>query len=522
MDAKRPDRNASSPWPRPGISVLPARFAGFAAFMAFAAAASAAHAQTGQWTSLPDTAAVTPREETSFTQAGGKFYLIGGRGQPPVQEYTPSTHAWKTLKAGPSIFNHFQAITHAGLIYVICAFDEHRPATGTSGGYPNETPAPNIYIYDPLGDAWIKGPAIPEARRRGSAGAVESGGKFYLVVGNTLGHTGPGSVFLDEFDPATNAWTPLADAPRSRDHFQAAAVNGRIYAMGGRQSVKAQPIYVDLEKVDVYDIAAKTWSTLPSPAGDLPTKRSGAILAPLGNDILFAGGSNPPVFATGAYNLVDAFNTATHTWRPLAPMNRGRQVTGGFVNNGGFYVASGSGGTGGSPTLRSMEVFFLGEAQQPTGDPLVAGTLTPAEAAFNIGIVPAGQTLSRTFSLKHSSGNQGVLISGLKIVGDPAYQLKTSVTAPYLVRPGESSPVEIAFASTGAIPAGSHLEVTLAVPAGKTFSVPLDANRTAAGIRTAKAPASVAATAAPVRYWDGSWLFRASKQLVRDALGKHR
>lgn len=460
--------------------------------------AATVSAQAGRWSYLPDTAAVTPREECSFSHAGGKFYLLGGRGRPAVQEYNPPTKTWKSLKTAPTTFNHFQALSHCGLIYVIGAFDE------SSSGYPNETPAPNVYIYDPLSDTWVKGPAIPAARLRGSAGLVEYKNRFYVVLGNRRGHYGPGAPYLDEFDPATNAWTPLPDAPRFRDHFQAAVANGKLYAMGGRQSINANAVFTDLEKVDVYDFAKGSWSTLPSPESDLKVKRSGAMVATMGDEIIFAGGSNPAVFATGAYNLTDAFSSLTNTWRSLASMNRGRQVTGAFINNSGLYVVSGSGGTGGSPTLKSMEVFFLRDSLPPAGDAVSAGKLTPAGASFNFGIVQAGQVSQQQLTLTHSSGNQGVLISGLKVVGDTAFKVVSPVAAPYLVRPGETSMVGLSFASKGAIPAETYLEISFAVPPGATLKVPLEANRT---VSTMPGSRSREASTHAGKYWDGMWKF---------------
>src|SRR4051812_25192744 len=107
--------------------------------------AASALAQTGKWSVVTPVGKLpTPREECAFAQAGGKFYLMGGRGIQPVQEFTPATRTWKDLKNTPTILNHFQALTYCGLIYVIGAFDENL------AGFPNETPAPNIYLYNPL------------------------------------------------------------------------------------------------------------------------------------------------------------------------------------------------------------------------------------------------------------------------------------------------------------------------------------------------------------------------------------
>ncbi len=456
-------------------------------------------AQTGKW-SLVTQNALTGCQECAFAQAGGKFYLMGGDGMPPVQEFTTSTHTWKKLKAAPVVLNHFQALTYAGLIYAVSSFNDSNKT------FPKELPTPNVYIYDPLSDSWIKGMTIPKERQRGSAGVVEYNDKFYSVLGNKMGHTAAGVTYLDEFNPTTNEWKALPDAPRTRDHFQAAIMNGKIYATGGRQSASpATPIFTNLEKMDVYDIAAGTWSTLASPQADLPHPRSGLIVATIGNEIIYAGGGNPNDGTKSAYTETDAFNVLTQTWRTLAPLNTGRQVTGGFINNTGFYIASGSPNSNGGGGLLTTEVFFMADSLPPTGEALIAGQLKSTEASFNFGIVPSGQSKSRTLYLSHFAGNQGVLIAGLKVVGDAGYQVKSVVSAPYIVKPGAQSAVEMTFTSNGNIPADSYLEVTLAIPPGVVVKAPLEANKNVLSIQNA---AHSAKSQSLNRYWNNGWYFR--------------
>jgi hypothetical protein len=152
-----------------------------------------------------------------------------------------------------------------------------------------------------------------------------------------------------------------------------------------------------------------------------------------------------------------------------------------------------------------MEVFFAQDSLAPTGEALTAGKLTPAESPFNLGIVPSGQEKSRMLVLRHVSGNQGVLVSGVKIAGDPAYQVRNPVVTPYLIKSGGQATVEVVFVSKGAIPGESFLEVTLAVPAGVIVKVPLEANKTALDI-TKRAQRADLGTS--TRSWEGGgWIF---------------
>jgi hypothetical protein len=472
------------------------------AFILFASATPGL-TQTGKWSVVGKASGtVIGREECSFAQAGGKFYLMGGRGIVAVQEYTPATKAWKNLANPPLEINHFQAVSLHGLVYVI---------GGMNGAFPHEIPIPNIYIYDPLGDAWTKGMAIPAARLRGSAGVAVHNDKLYVALGIKDGHSAGWVPFLDEYDPATGEWKALPDAPRERDHFQAAIANGKLYALGGRRSSYKPDIFTDLEKVDVYDIAAGSWSTLPT-ASDHPLKRSGSVVTTLGNDIIVAGGGSL-TNGTLAHKETHALNVQTNVWRALAPLNTGRQVLGGVLNNQGIYLASGSGGSGGSPVLTDMEAFFMADSLPVTGAALTAGQLGATESPFNLGIVASGQKGTRSASLSHLSGTQGVLIASMQITGDAAFRIKSMPAFPSLVKPGGAIPVEIEFTSAGAIPGAASLDITLAVPKGVVVKVPLEANKTSIAILNAPGRGR---KASPGNLLRNVWYH------LRDGLGRER
>ncbi|MCG8308288.1 MAG: hypothetical protein MI975_12910, partial [Cytophagales bacterium] len=142
--------------------------------------------------SSSDNSGPTARHENAYVEVAGKFYLIGGRGNKPVDIYDPVTNTWTTGSQPPVQMHHFQAIAFQGLIYVIGAF---------TGGFPNETPISNIYIYDPVLDNWSVGDEIPANRRRGSAGVVVHDNKIYMVCGIQNGHVSGWVPWLDVYDP---------------------------------------------------------------------------------------------------------------------------------------------------------------------------------------------------------------------------------------------------------------------------------------------------------------------------------
>lgn len=293
------------------------------------------------------------RHENAYAKVGDRFYLIGGRGERPVQIYDPESGTWTTGATPPLNMHHFQAVSYDGKIYVLGAFD---------GNYPDETPIPNVYIYDPQTDAWTKGPAIPEDRRRGAAGAVAHEGTIYLVGGIQNGHIDGQVRWLDAFNPETGTWEQLADAPRRRDHFQVAVADGKLYAVGGRRSSQAtgEVFQLTIPEVDVYDFATNTWTPLP-PSGDLPTERAGTTTVSVGGHIIVLGGESGS--QEPAHAEVEAFDPETGTWQSLAPMNTGRHGTQAIVHEGHLYIAAGS-RTRGATEINSQERFTLPDALQ--------------------------------------------------------------------------------------------------------------------------------------------------------------
>ena len=174
-----------------------------------------------------DASLPTARHEAAYVEFDGQFYLMGGRNNRPVDRYDPVTQTWTDLGLPPLKMHHFQPVVHDGLIWSICAFQ---------GNFPNETAIPNIWTYDPSTNTWTIGAAIPPARNRGAAGVVVYDDMIYVVGGNTIGHNGGFVPWLDRYDPATNTWTALPDAPNARDHFTAAVVGNKLVAAGGRRT----------------------------------------------------------------------------------------------------------------------------------------------------------------------------------------------------------------------------------------------------------------------------------------------
>ncbi|MGD8175303.1 Kelch repeat-containing protein [Marinimicrobium sp. ARAG 43.8] len=287
------------------------------------------------------------RHENAFVAVGERLYLIGGRGERPLDVYDPATGNWSQGAQPPFEVHHMQAVAYDDKLYVLGAL---------TGGFPEEPPLAHILIYDPAADAWTEGPEIPEHRRRGTSGVVVHEGLIYLVGGNTRGHMSGFVPWLDVFDPQTGRWTELPDAPHARDHFQAAVIDGKIYAAGGRTSSHdtGEVMSLTVGPVDVYDIASQRWQTLDAP---LPTQRAGTAAVAFNGMLVVLGGESTR--QVEAHREVEAYDPATKQWHrwPFLPVGRhGTQAT---VFNGKLHIAAGSEHRGGGPELNDHWVMGM-------------------------------------------------------------------------------------------------------------------------------------------------------------------
>ncbi|HSF54181.1 MAG TPA: kelch repeat-containing protein, partial [Algoriphagus sp.] len=264
------------------------------------------------WTIIQPKTEATPRHENSFVECDGKLYVLGGRGERPVEEYDPKTNSWTKLADAPMEISHFQAVSYKNEIWVVGAL---------TGGYPHETPIPNILIFNPKTKTWRDGPALPANRVRGSAGVFVRNDKIYMVCGIQDGHWDGFVSWFDELDPKTGKWTTLTDAPRARDHVSAAMVGDRLYLAGGRTSNAKIGKVIDttIKEVDYYDFKTKTWNTIEE---GIPTERAGNSNVGIGPYLVVLNGESG--VQVPAHAEVEVLDTRTHTWSKLANLNQGR------------------------------------------------------------------------------------------------------------------------------------------------------------------------------------------------------
>ncbi len=349
-----------------------------------------------KWIDLDEDENYTARHECSFVQAGDKFIMFGGReSAQKLDIYDYNTNRWSTGGQAPKEFNHFQATFYKGFVWVIGSYKNN--------AFPHEAPEENIWLYHPPTETWIKGPEIPEKRRRGGAGLVVYEDKFYLVAGSTNGHDGGYVDYFDVYDPKANTWTELENAPRARDHFHAAIIGHTLYAAGGRLSGGEGGVFAPtIDIVDTYNFETKTWSSLEA---KLPTPRAAAGTVVFHDELYLMGGEGE---LTGpAHNEVEVYKPKTGTWSKKANMIHPRHGTQSILSGNGIFIAAGSPIRGGG-SQRNMEVY---NENSPKGEALTSSDLILAD---NLAIA-AGKT--KKISIKNEGGNTGNFIISVTLTG---------------------------------------------------------------------------------------------------------
>ncbi|HEY8401073.1 MAG TPA: malectin domain-containing carbohydrate-binding protein [Cytophagaceae bacterium] len=388
--------------------------------------------ENGTWVNIAYQGATQPaqRHECGFVQAGNKFYLMGGRGVKAVNIFNYETNTWETAPAPPIQLHHCQAVEYKGLIYLAGAF---------TGGYPTETPVEHIYIYDPVTKQWHTGPEIPAHRRRGSCGVVVYNDKLYLVSGIINGHTSGHVAWFDEYDPSTNTWKELPDAPRPRDHFHAAVIGDKLIVASGRRSSYPNTFGLTVSEVDIYNFTTGQWTTGPNP---IPTPRAGASVAVIGQEVIYIGGESMSQLT--AHATTEAWNSTTGQWRTLSDLNTGRHASQAICSNNTIYIAGGSGSRGGTPELNSMEKFYFGTPSAPQGNTIAKGNLN-IPSTVNFGVSTPGNSSKRIINVTNTNGNQSILISNIHITNSNEFSIDSNFKFPFIVHPGQHLTIRVSF-----------------------------------------------------------------------------
>ena len=198
---------------------------------------------TDEWKALAPMP--TKRGAAAAGVFGGKLYVTGGANSLPgvkengihptrphnvmgtVEEYDPSTNAWRTRRPLLLPRNHHVTAAAGDKLYVIGGRVGSAFITGTSNNVDL------VETYDPAADLWSARLRMPTARSAMGWGVYDN---RYIV---TAGGEGQDQRFLaafksvEAFDTTLNRWLVLPSMPRQRHGLAAGVVGNRFYAVSG-------------------------------------------------------------------------------------------------------------------------------------------------------------------------------------------------------------------------------------------------------------------------------------------------
>lgn len=161
-------------------------------------------------------------------------------------------------------------------------------------------------------NGWVTKKSMPTARYNTSSKVVD--GKIYVFGGT------PGSGMLktlEIYDPITDRWTSGAPSNKARTFAGTAAINDKIYIIGGDDSNS---------NVEVYDTVQNSWTTKQS----IPTARIYINAIAVGKQIYTFGGHSS--------NLVHSYDSENNTWTSKKMMPFSGVFATSFIYNDSIYL----------------------------------------------------------------------------------------------------------------------------------------------------------------------------------------
>jgi N-acetylneuraminic acid mutarotase len=172
------------------------------------------------------------------------------------------------------------------------------------------------------GGIWQTLAPMPTARQELATAALN--GKIYAIGG--YDSSGTPTNIVEVYDPATNTWSSAHPIPRALHHNSAAVAAGKLYSFGGPST-----------QTFVYDELNDSWSEV---ASMLFFHALTPAVGVFNDKIYVAGGANGGV-GNSMQNQVEVYDPVANTWSALQSMRFGRNHCGGAFIDGKFYVVGG-------------------------------------------------------------------------------------------------------------------------------------------------------------------------------------
>ena len=160
-----------------------------------------------------------------------------------VEAYDPQTDTWVRKQDMPAPRIHFGLAVVAGKVHIVGGKMDIR------GG-----PTDRVDIYDPATDTWTTAPQMPVQRNLDFDSVAVANNRIYVIGGIPP--------IIEEYNPISRQWRKMNDMLDLRGAFSQVVVKDDIYLVGGFTPTNRHPKY--LATVDVYNPQTQAWSDIRS------------------------------------------------------------------------------------------------------------------------------------------------------------------------------------------------------------------------------------------------------------------
>jgi N-acetylneuraminic acid mutarotase len=200
-------------------------------------------------------------------------------------------------------------------------------------GYNGSANVANGNVYDPASQAWSPIANAPEALE--SPGAAFVNGKMYLVGGWNASGNASTKVYV--YDPNSNSWSSAANLPKALSAPAVTALDGNLYVVGGCTTGNCAPTSKSAFR---YDPGSDSWAQL----ADYPVPAAFPACAGIASELVCAGGVNADnnqgqkatyIYDPGSDSWAQGADMPYDDWAmAYAGSDNKLQISAGAINNG--------------------------------------------------------------------------------------------------------------------------------------------------------------------------------------------
>jgi N-acetylneuraminic acid mutarotase len=202
--------------------------------------------------------------------------------------------------------------------------------------------------------SWAVLTPVPTPRQEVAVAALD--GRIFVIGGFGAGAQPVATV--EAYDPEANRWAPRASLPVAVHHPAAAVVNGRLFVIGGYTGGRIR--WTASQLVFEYEATRNAWTTrMP-----MPTPRGALAVAVLNGRIHALGGSAEALFQTH-----EVYDPATDRWSLANPMPTARDHLAAVSFDGRVWALGGRAAFAGTQ-YDNVEVYDPASDSWRTAPPL--------------------------------------------------------------------------------------------------------------------------------------------------------